>query len=77
MGRPKKNKKAEIKARRKSRKKKERILDLRTREKRARAMINQILSERSEVIESLGSEESVNQEPVSSSSSSQDDQSIQ
>lgn len=56
MGRPKKNKKAEIKARRKTRKSKERIADLRRRESRARATIK-MLTERAELMEKLAEEE--------------------
>ena len=83
MGRPKKNKKAEIKARRKTRKTNARIEDLKRREKRARAYIK-MLSENAEALqklaesEALESEESIEEESVTetpSESSSQDDQS--
>ena len=85
MGRPKKNKKAEIKARRKTRKVNERIDDLKQREKRARAYIK-MLTENAETLqkladsEALESEESTEEEgaiETPSVDSSQDDQSSQ
>lgn len=86
MGRPKKNKKAEIKARRKTRKINERVADLKRREKRARAYLKMI-SENAETLQKLAEAEAQEStepttEPItdledSSSSSFQDDQSSQ
>ena len=90
MGRPKKNKKAEIKARRKTRKVNERIADLRQREKRARAYIK-MLTENAEALQKLAESEALESEESedptveedgatdlpSEPSSSQDDQSTQ
>ena len=90
MGRPKKNKKAEIKARRKTRKVNERIADLKQREKRARAYIK-MLTENAEALQKLAESEALESEesedptveegvtdlPSEPSSSSQDDQSTQ
>tara|TARA_Y100001970_G_C14120721_1_gene796123 strand:- start:94 stop:357 length:264 start_codon:yes stop_codon:yes gene_type:complete len=56
MGRPKKNKKAEIKARRKTRKAQERVADLRHREKRARAYLK-VLTENAETLKKLAEAE--------------------
>ena len=67
MGKPKKNKKAEIKKRRKQRKQTERIRDLKVREKRAMAVINQILSERSDTLEALAKSEEEDKANLSSS----------
>ncbi len=68
MGRQNKNKKAEIKARRKTRKANERIRDLKMREKRAKAIINQMMLSQSEALKSLDV-------GATEASSSQDDQS--
>ena len=85
MGRPKKNKKAEIKARRKTRKINERVADLKRREKRARAYLKMI-SENAETLQKLAEAEAQEStepttEPITdledSSSSFQDDQSSQ
>ena len=86
MGRPKKNKKAEIKARRKTRKVNERIADLRHREKRAKAYIK-MLTENAEALQKLAESEALESEDTtveegvtdlpSEPSSSQDDQSTQ
>ena len=86
MGRPKKNKKAEIKARRKTRKANERIADLKQREKRARAYLK-MLTENAEALQKLAESEALDSEateeegvidlPSEPSSSSQDDQSTQ
>jgi len=80
MGRPKKNKKAEIKARRKTRKANDRISELKQREKRARAYIK-ILTENAEAFQKLAEseakEEGGSTEIPSDISSSQDDQSTQ
>lgn len=67
MGKPKRNKKAEIKKRRKQRKQTERIRDLKVREKRAMAVINQILSERSDTLEALAKSEEEDKSNLSSS----------
>ena len=56
MGRPKKNKKAEVKARRKTRKAQERVADLRQREKRARAYLK-VLTENAETLKKLAEAE--------------------
>ena len=74
MGKPKKNKKAEIKARRKARKIQERVSDLKMREKRARAYLK-VLAENAEVLQKLAEAEA--QEKANESSSSQDDHSSQ
>lgn len=89
MGKPKKNKKAEIKARRKTRKVNARIDDLKQREKRARAYIK-ILTENAEAFQKLAESEALESEALESeeyteeesvtqreSSSSQHDQSTQ
>ncbi len=75
MGRPKKNKKAEMKARRKTRKKKEHIQDLQQREKRARAYLK-ILSENAEVLQKLAEAEATESQ-VPSDALAQDAQSTQ
>jgi len=74
MGKPKKNKNAEIKARRKARKIQERVSDLRQREKRARAYLK-VLAENAEVLQKLAEAEA--QEKANESSSSQDDHNSQ
>lgn len=79
MGKPKRNKKAEIKARRKTRKVNEHIRDLKTREKRAKAFLQHIMGEHAETFEKLAGseiEESISS-VVSPSSSSEDPQSNQ
>ena len=72
MGKPKRNKKAEIKKRRKQRKQTEHIKDLKVREKRAMAVINQIMSERSKTLEELAKSEE--DEATLSSESDQNNQ---
>lgn len=78
MGRPKKNKKAEIKARRKTRKVNEHIRDLKTREKRAKAFLQHIMGEHAETFEKLAGSE-IEEATASSEtpSSSEDPQSNQ
>lgn len=77
MGRPKKNKKAEIKARRKTRKVNEHIRDLKTREKRAKAFLQHIMGEHAETFEKLAGSEIEEATASSDSFSSEDPQSNQ
>ena len=72
MGKPKKNKKAEIKARRKSRKVLERITYLRKKESVLKAHLR-IMQENKDAFEKLAQSESSTEEAISS----EDDQSNQ
>jgi hypothetical protein len=77
MGKPKKNKKAEIKARRKTRKAFERIADLKRREKMIQAYLK-VISENAQTLQKLADSE--NQDVTETSdelSSAQDAQSSQ
>lgn len=71
MGKPKKNKKAEIKARRKTRKVNEHIRDLKTREKRAKAFLQHIMDMPSETLADSDLEEiiEISSDPLSSEES--------
>ena len=73
MGKPKKNKKAEIKARRKTRKANERIADLKRREKMAKAYLK-VIAENAEAMRKLAESEA---QEASLDVSSPDDQSNQ
>ena len=73
MGKPKKNKKAEIKARRKSRKAFERITYLRKKEAVLKAHLR-IMQENKEAFEKLAQKE---QDEATEATSSEDDQNIQ
>jgi hypothetical protein len=80
MGRPKKNKKAEIRARRKTRKAFERIADLKRREKMVKAYLK-VIAENAQTLQKLAeseAEEGISTDHISDEpSSSQDDQSSQ
>jgi len=84
MGRPKKNKKAEIKARRKTRKANERIAELKRKEKMIKSYLK-VLAENAQTLQQLADSEAQEEEATEeatdldepSSSSSQDDQSSQ
>lgn len=73
MGKPKKNKKAEIKARRKTRKANEHISRLRKYEKFLRAKLK-VLEEQKETFQKLSEEEAIDQ--ISSSDEGQNNQSV-
>jgi hypothetical protein len=81
MGRPKKNKKAEIRAKRKARKANERIADLKRREKMIKSYLK-VIAENAQTLQKLAdseAEESTTEEAtdLDEPSSSQDDQSSQ
>ena len=81
MGRPKKNKKAEIRARRKARKANERIADLKRREKMIKAYLK-VIAENAQTLQKLADSEAQEAKEEATdldepSSSSQDDQSSQ
>lgn len=80
MGQPKKNKKAEIRARRKTRKAHERIADLKRREKMIKAYLK-VISENAETLQKLAESEELDGIPTDQISdelsSSPDDQSSQ
>jgi|SaaInlStandDraft_7_1057024.scaffolds.fasta_scaffold217942_2 hypothetical protein len=57
MGKPKKNKKAEIKARRKARKVTTQIRDLKTREKRVKEFLQNLMEVHEDAFESLAESE--------------------
>lgn len=74
MGKPKQNKKAEIRARRKARKTHERIADLKRREKMIKAYLK-VIAENAQTLQKLADSEAteISDEP----SSAQEDQSSQ
>ena len=74
MGKPKKNKKAEIKSRRKTRKENQRIVELRRREKMIKSYLK-VIAENAETLQKLADSEAA--ENNSTDASSQDDQSSQ
>jgi hypothetical protein len=74
MGKPKKNKKAEIKSRRKTRKANQRIEDLKRREKMIKSYLK-VIAENAETLQKLADSEA--DEDNSTDASSQDDQSSQ
>lgn len=78
MGKPKKNKKAEIKSRRKTRKANQRIEDLKRREKMIKSYLK-VIAENAETLQKLADSEASEKEGVTDldESSSQDDQSNQ
>jgi hypothetical protein len=76
MGKPKKNKKAEIKARRKTRKANERIADLKRREKMIKAYLK-VIAENAQTLQKLTNSEAQEATDLDELSSSQDDQSSQ
>ena len=77
MGKPKKNKKAEIRARRKARKANERIADLKRREKMIKAYLK-VIAENAQTLQKLADSESEEATETSDDlSSSPDDQNSQ
>ena len=80
MGKPKKNKKAEIRARRKTRKANERIADLKRREKMIKAYLK-VIAENAQTLQKLADSEAQEVTETTESSdeisSSPDDQSSQ
>ena len=80
MGKPKKNKKAEIRARRKTRKANERIAELKRREKMIKSYLK-VIAENAQTLQKLADSEAQEDTEESTDldepSSSQDDQSIQ
>ena len=79
MGKPKKNKKAEIKSRRKTRKANQRSEDLKRREKMIKSYLK-VIAENAQTLQKLADSEATEEgtpTDLDESSSSQDDQSIQ
>lgn len=77
MGKPKQNKKAEIRARRKARKAHERIADLKRREKMIKAYLK-VIAENAQTLQKLADSEAQEATEISDEpSSAQEDQSSQ